>query len=290
MCSQASDRVGGVGEAGRDGAKGPQRRAGEGKSGPGTGEESGRLLPAKGSAPRPPAEECGAGRGGGPRGGSVRDLGVSRQPTLAAPVGLPEAPVQLLQLWAQRQVAGHVHAEGLQPLLQLHEGGSRVTGGQDSGFPAARGGGDWPHPLGLLWLSPRPHLPLLRVQITAAHGNGKEARWAVWGAVAVQEASHVEAEVHGAGQVVRVSVHPPDDLYSTRPSSYPGAGGGGGQRPGATQVGLRADDTWSGASLTTSPLPLPPGMQVPRSPQARCQLPPTSHRTIPKENTSTFSS
>lgn len=65
-----------------------------------------------------------------------------------------------------------------------------------------------------------PHSPLLGVQIATAHGDGEEARGAVCRAVAVQEASYVEAKVHGAGQVVGVCVHPPDDLSSTRPSSY----------------------------------------------------------------------
>lgn len=73
--------------------------------------------------------------------GSVRDLGVGRQSTFAAPVGLPEAPVQLLQLWAQWEVAGQVHAEGLQPLLQLHKGGPEATRGTDreGGFWLCRG-------------------------------------------------------------------------------------------------------------------------------------------------------
>lgn len=87
----------------------------------------------------------GEGALGGP--GSVGDLGVGRQSTFASPVSLPEAPVQLLQLWAQWQVAGQVHAESLQPLLQLHKGGPGETGGGDGGFWLC-----WDHPT----LSPYP--------------------------------------------------------------------------------------------------------------------------------------
>lgn len=99
---------------------------GEGKSGPGSEEKPGPPL----SQLR--ATSCGGiwwgwipwrwgqGRLSGP--GSVGDLRVGRQSALAAPVGLPETPVQLLQLRAQWQVAGQVHAEGLQPVFQFHEG------------------------------------------------------------------------------------------------------------------------------------------------------------------------
>lgn len=87
-----------------------------------------------------------------------------------------------------------------------------------------------PHPA----LSPASRSPLLGVQVTAAHGNGEEARGAVWGAVAVQEASHIEAEIHGAWQVVRVSVHSPNDLSRRGPAVTWGALG-----LGATRMGLR---------------------------------------------------
>ena len=96
-----------------------------------------------------------------------------------------------------------------------------------------------------------PHSPLLGVQIATAHGDGEEARGAVWGAVAVQESSHVEAKVHGAGQVVRVCVHPPDDLSSTRPSSY--SRGPSAWASGCHPGGLRAGGTGPGCSLTAVP-------------------------------------
>lgn len=94
----------------------------------------------KGTWCRTDSPEWGQGLLGGQ--GSVRDLGVGRQSAFAAPVSLPEAPVQLLQLWAQWQVAGQVHAEGLQPLLQLHEGGPEATGGgvRDGGSGSAVNG------------------------------------------------------------------------------------------------------------------------------------------------------
>jgi hypothetical protein len=66
---------------------------------------------------------------------------------------------------------------------------------------------------------PPPTSPLLRVQIATAHSDGEEAWGAVWRAVAVQEASHIEAKVHGTGQVVGVCIYPSDDLSSTRPNS-----------------------------------------------------------------------
>lgn len=103
-----------------------------------------------------------------------------------------------------------------------------------------------------------PYSPLLRVQITAAHGNGEEARGAVWGAIAVQEASHIEAKVHGARQVVWVSVHPPDDLSSTGPAVTQGSLGlgttqevfeGGYTRPGCKLLWAAQ---FPGASLTCS--------------------------------------
>lgn len=144
---------------------------------------------------------------------------MGRQSAFTTPIGLPEAPVQLLQLWAQWHVAGQVHAEGFQPLLQLQEGGPEVTSGRegDSGFWFCWG---LANPRAAPCRVP-PHSPLLRVQIAAAHGNGEEAWGTVWGAVAVQEASNIEAKVHGAGQVIRVGVHPPDDLSNTRVSTYP---------------------------------------------------------------------
>lgn len=60
------------------------------------------------------------------------------------------------------------------------------------------------------------HSPLLRVQVTAADGDGEEAWGAGGGAVTVQKAPDVEAEVGGAGQVVGVSAHPADDLGESR--------------------------------------------------------------------------
>lgn len=120
-------------------------------------------------------------------------------------------------------MASQVHAEGLQPLLQLHEGG-----------PGATGEGEADSGLWLCWGTDHasrqpqaePHYsPLLWVQITAAHSNGEEARGAVWGAVAVQKASYIKAKVHGARQVVRVGIHPPDDLSKTRTIIYPGPSG-----------------------------------------------------------------
>lgn len=99
---------------------------GEGKSGPGSEEKPGPPL----SQLRATSHggiwwgwipwRWGQGRLSGS--GSVGDLRVGRQSALAAPVGLPETPVQLLQLRAQWQVAGQVHAEGLQPVFQFHEG------------------------------------------------------------------------------------------------------------------------------------------------------------------------
>lgn len=56
------------------------------------------------------------------------------------------------------------------------------------------------------------HPPLLGVQVAAAHSDGEEAGGAGRGAVALQEAPDVEAEVSGAGQVIGVSAHPADDL------------------------------------------------------------------------------
>lgn len=55
--------------------------------------------------------------------GSVRNLRVGRQCALAPPVGLPEAPLQLFQLWAQWQVTSQVHAKRFQPLFQLNKRG-----------------------------------------------------------------------------------------------------------------------------------------------------------------------
>lgn len=82
--------------------------------------------------------------------------------------------------------------------------------------------GGWPLGLALLEAPPPSHhrpcpifLPLLRVQVAAAHSDGEEAWRAVWGTVAVQETSHVKAKIHGTGQVVRVGIHPPNDLFST---------------------------------------------------------------------------
>lgn len=80
-------------------------RGGGGKSGPGAGEGAGCPLPAEGSTPsylphrnlvQGGFSAVGTGLLGGL--GSVRDLGVGRQSTFTTPVGLPEAPVQLLQL------------------------------------------------------------------------------------------------------------------------------------------------------------------------------------------------
>lgn len=90
---------------GRDSAGAMALRVG-GESGSSDGEGSGcpRLL----RAPHPPGcllqrnmvqggfSRVGAGAAGWA--GSVRDLRVGWQPTVATPVGLPEAPVQLLQL------------------------------------------------------------------------------------------------------------------------------------------------------------------------------------------------
>lgn len=60
------------------------------------------------------------------------------------------------------------------------------------------------------------HSPLLGVQVTAADSDGEEAGGAGGGAVAVQEAPDVEAEVSGAGQVVGVGADPADDLGRER--------------------------------------------------------------------------
>lgn len=165
-----------------------------------------------------------AGRAGlsrGPRGGRAvhsRRAGRSpRSPCLAAPAVGPVAGGQPSACGASPATA---------PASRKRAWGDRQGNG---GF-------------GLCWGPPHPkpptHSPLLRVQITAAHSNGEEAWGAVWGAVAVQEASHIEAKIHGARQVVWVSVHPPDDLSSTKPSSYPGPLG-----LGTTQVGSRAGHT-----------------------------------------------
>lgn len=55
--------------------------------------------------------------------------GGCRQPALVPLVRLPEGSVQLLQLGAERQADLQVHAEGLQPLLQLAEGRPEREGG-----------------------------------------------------------------------------------------------------------------------------------------------------------------
>lgn len=88
-----------------DGAGTTAHRGGGGKSGPGAGEWAGCPLLAKGFTPsyllhrnlvQGGFSAVGTGFLGGL--GSVRDLGVGRQSTFTTPVGLPEAPVQLLQL------------------------------------------------------------------------------------------------------------------------------------------------------------------------------------------------
>lgn len=137
--------------------------------------------------------------------------GGCRQPALAPPMRLPEGSVQLLQLGAQRKVDLQMHMEGFQPLLQLaerwpeqeeathHSCAIRVC------FPPST--------------SPRgppgevlKDSPLLRVQVAAADSDGEETGGTSWGTVAVQEAPDIEAKVSGAGQVVRVSAHPANDL------------------------------------------------------------------------------
>lgn len=92
-----------------------------------------------------------------------------------------------------------------------------------------------------------PHSPLFRVQIAAAHSNGEEARRAVGGAVAVQEASDIEAEVHGARQVIGVGADPPNDLSDTRAALTWGPG------VGATQGGRR--QVARGLHAVGSPVP-----------------------------------
>lgn len=95
--------------------------------------------------------------------------------------------------------------------------------------------------------------PLLRVQVTAAGGDGEEAGGAGRGTVALQEAADIEAEVGGAGQVVGVSTDPADDLR-----------GGEGRRDQSQRV--RPNSTTDSGTA------------------------PTSHSTMPKEKMSTFSS
>lgn len=93
VCTQPSQLWGQGQRWGR--GHGPGREAAS--RGLALGEESGRLPPGRALHSRPqPAEECGAGGGDGGGRGSVGDLGVGRQSALAAPVGLPEAPLQLL--------------------------------------------------------------------------------------------------------------------------------------------------------------------------------------------------
>lgn len=106
-----------------------------------------------------------------------------------------------------------------------------------------------------LGVSGHQHSPLLGVQVAAADSDGEEAGGAGRGAVAVQEAPDVEAEVSGAGQVVGVGADPADDLGRER-----------GRRDGH-QRGRRGGtgDSTGAAALT-------------------------SQRTMPKEKMSTFSS
>lgn len=108
-----------------------------------------------------------------------------------------------------------MHAEGFQPLLQLAEGRPEREGGTcgSSAMSPSSIAVPPPPPAPVFPPDGDPnHSPLLGVQVAAADGNGEEAGGAGGGAVAVQEAPDVEAEVSGAGQVVGVSAHPADDL------------------------------------------------------------------------------
>lgn len=149
-----------------------------------------------------------AGLSRGPRGEqAVRSRHAGRSPRSPCPAAPAAGPV----------AGGRPSACGGSPAI-APASQRRAWGDRGVGWWVLLHRGPAP-PLGLLPAEPQPHLPLLRVQITAAHGDGEKARRAVWGAVTVQEASHIEAKVHGAGQVVRVRIHPPNDLSRTRRSS-----------------------------------------------------------------------
>lgn len=94
---------------------------------PGVGSGGGACPGARGSSPGLGQPQEWGGRSSFSRGcGGVRAGALPRgcgQPPLP-PVRLPEGSVQLLQLRAQRQVDLQVHAQRLQPLLQLGEGWS----------------------------------------------------------------------------------------------------------------------------------------------------------------------
>lgn len=152
--------------------------------------------------------------------GSGALSGGCRQPALIPPVHLPEGSVQLLQLGAEWQANLQVHAEGLQPLLQLAERRPEEEGGTCGSSAGPVITTPTPPPATRPIRVPH-HSPLLGIQVTAAHGNGEEARGAGGGAVAVQEAPDIEAEVSGAGQVVGVSAHSADNLGETKPNEDP---------------------------------------------------------------------
>lgn len=94
--------------------------------------------------------------------------------------------------------------------------------------------------------SPPPNSPLLRVQVTAAHSDGEETWGTVWWTVAVQETPYIEAKVHSAGQIVRVCIHTPDNLFSTEPLVSVGPWAWGSWKPGKNalrtlQIGMASD-------------------------------------------------
>lgn len=97
--------------------------------------------------------------------GSFRQFRVDGQHAVGRPVRLPEVAVQLLQLWAQRELHGQVHAQSLQPLLQPAEGrpgGTEQERETEREPKGSHSGTHTPSPASSLWLQlvRRGRLPL----------------------------------------------------------------------------------------------------------------------------------
>lgn len=58
--------------------------------------------------------------------------------------------------------------------------------------------------------------PFVCIKVTAHSSHGEEGGGAIWGTVVLQEARHVQSEVHRPGEVVWVCVHPANYLKGAR--------------------------------------------------------------------------